>query len=162
MISEKLYNQAVHAHTKSVFRFLYKSLKDQEAVNDIVQDCFLKLWQNRKKVDQDKIKPWLFSVAYHAMLNYLKLESRKTELDLHIDVQQVFQNHDFDLKPIIDNALNSLPPVQRSTILLRDLEGYNYKEIAEILKLTESQVKVYLFRGRQKMKNAIKSLAHVL
>jgi len=56
MISEKRYNQAVHDHTKSIFRFLHKSLKDKEAVNDLVQDCFLKLWQNRKKVDENKVK----------------------------------------------------------------------------------------------------------
>lgn len=162
MISEKHYNQSVHDYTKSIFCFLYKSLKDKEAVNDLVQDCFLKLWQNRKKVDKNKIKPWLFSVAYRSMLNYIKYESRTTELDDCLDVPQVFQNHDFDLKPIIDKALNNLPPIQRSIILLRDLEGYNYHEIADILKLSESQVKVYLFRGRQKIKNSIKSLTHVL
>lgn len=162
MISEKLYNQSVRDFTRSIFCFLYKSLKDEDAVNDLVQDCFLKLWQNRDKVDKTKIKAWLFSVAYNSMLNYIKLESRKTEINDHLNTQKTFQNHDFDLKVIIDKALNSLPAVQRSTILLRDLEGYNYKEIAEILKLSESQVKVYLFRGRQKIKNSIKSLTHVL
>ena len=45
---------------------------------------------------------------------------------------------------------------QKSIILLRDLEGYNYKEIGEILNLNEAQVKVYLFRGRQMVKNQLK------
>ncbi|MGL1885229.1 MAG: RNA polymerase sigma factor [Reichenbachiella sp.] len=162
MISEKKYKRAIHEYTKSLFRFLYKSLKDEDAANDLVQDCFLKLWLNRKKVDENKVKSWLFSVAYHAMLNYVKVESRKTSLDHETDTSQVFQNNDFDLKRIIDEALSNLPTVQKSIILLRDLEGYDYKEISEMLKLSESQVKVYLFRARQKIKSSIKSLTHVL
>jgi len=96
------------------------------------------------------------------MLNYIKQESRKTSIDQQVEVNQVYQNHDFDIKLIIEKVLSNLPAVQKSIILLRDYEGYDYKEIAEILKLSESQVKVYLFRGRQKIKSSIKSLTHVL
>jgi RNA polymerase sigma factor (sigma-70 family) len=63
------------------------------------------------------------------------------------------QNH--DLKSILDQALNTLSDIQKSVILLRDYEGYNYKEIAEVTGLNLSQVKVYIFRGRQKLKNYI-------
>jgi RNA polymerase sigma-70 factor (ECF subfamily) len=58
--------------------------------------------------------------------------------------------------------LNKLPPLQKSIILLRDLEGYDYKEIGEILGLNEPQVKVYLFWARQKVKNFIKELTNVI
>lgn len=162
MISVKEYKDAVREYTKNIFRFLYKSLKDKDATNDIVQDCYLKLWQNRNKVDKGKIKSWLFSVAHHAMINYLKAESRKIALDEHTNGQHVYQKHDFDIKPIIEKALNTLPAIQKSILLLRDLEGYEYKEIAEILKITETQVKVYLFRARSKVKDSIKSLMILL
>ena len=62
------------------------------------------------------------------------------------------------MKELIDKGLARLPEQQRSIILLRDLEGYNYKEIGEILDLSESQVKVYLFRARKKMKDMLKDL----
>lgn len=162
MISEKKYKHAVHEHTQSLFRFLYKSLKDKDAANDLVQDCFLKLWQNRKEVDEAKVKSWLFTVAYHAMLNCVKQQARKSTLDDDYETLQVFQSNQFDTKRIIDSALNSLSPVQKSIILLRDLEGYDYNEIGEMLQLSDSQVKVYLFRARQKMKNLLKSLTHVI
>jgi len=58
--------------------------------------------------------------------------------------------------------LNTLPEIQRSVILLRDYEGYNYEEIAEVTELTLSQVKVYIFRGRQKLKEYIGSIEAVL
>jgi len=162
MISVERYNEAVREYTKDIFRFLYKSLRDEEASNDLVQDCFLKLWQNRGQIDHTKIKSWLFSVAHNSMINYLKVESRKTPFIDHADVPLAYQKHDFDIKIIIENALNKLPSIQKSIILLRDLEGYEYKEIAEILQITETQVKVYLFRARLKVKNSVKSLMNVL
>lgn len=162
MISAEKYNEAVREYTKNIFRFLYKSLKDEDAANDLLQDCYLKLWQNRNKVDPAKIKSWLFSVAHNAMINYLKIESRKTSLNGEINGQHVFQKHDFDIKSILEKALNNLPAQQKSIILLRDLEGYEYKEIAEILKINETQVKVYLFRARLKVKKSLKSIMNVI
>ncbi len=162
MITVQVYNQAVKDHTKSIARFLHKSLRDGEAVNDIVQDCYLKLWQNRNKVNPEKIKSWLFSVAHHAMLDYLAAVSRKVKLENTPHMPEVYQKNEFDTKAIIEKALNELSPLQKSIILLRDLEGYEYREIGEILGLNEAQVKVYLFRARQKVKNYIRELTNVL
>jgi RNA polymerase sigma-70 factor (ECF subfamily) len=162
MISDQDYNQIVKEFTKNIFRFLYKSLRDEEAVNDLVQDCFMKLWENRSKVDQRKIKQWMFSVAHNAMVNYLKSSAKKVRLEASTKIPEVYQKHHFDTKIIIENALNKLPPIQKSIILLRDLEGYEYKEIGEILDLQDSQVKVYLFRARQSVKNSIKELTNVI
>jgi RNA polymerase sigma factor (sigma-70 family) len=162
MISAEEYNTAVREYTKNVFRFLMKSLKDEHAAKDLLQDCFLKLWENRHKVDKLKIKSWLFSVAHNSMINYLTKEARTTNLHGYENSQTVYQQHRFDLKAIIDAELNKLPPIQKSIILLRDLEGYEYKEIADILDINESQVKVYLFRARVKIKNSVKSIINVL
>jgi RNA polymerase sigma factor (sigma-70 family) len=163
MITEEEYNQAVHDHTKNVFRFVSKCLRDSKASEDIVQDCYLKLWVNRTNIDPSKIKSWLFSVAHHALINYLKIESRKIGLD-NISVANLSSESaaNFDLKEMIERSLNELAPLQKSILLLRDLEGYNYKEIGDILNLNESQVKVYLFRARQRVKDSFKALNEVL
>ena len=63
---------------------------------------------------------------------------------------------------MIDAALAELPPIQRSVVLLRDLEGYSYEEIAETTGLNLPQVKVYIYRGRTALKNFIGSLENVL
>ena len=162
MISVPEYNQAVKEYTRRIFRFLYKSLRDEEAVNDIVQDCYLKLWQNKDTIGPQKIKAWLFSVAYRAMLTYVQRANRKVKLEENYHTQPVYQKNEFDTKAILEKALSELPPVQKSILLLRDLEGYEYKEIGEILGISEAQVKVYLFRARQKVKNYIKELTNVL
>ena len=67
-----------------------------------------------------------------------------------------------DLKEILDEAIETLPEIQKSVILLRDYEGYSYKEIGDIVELTESQVKVYIFRGRLALKKYIGSMEMVL
>ncbi len=65
-------------------------------------------------------------------------------------------NHGYsDLKEILNKAVEQLPDVQRSVILLRDYEGYSYREIGEIAGLSESQVKVYIFRARIFLKKFI-------
>ena len=68
----------------------------------------------------------------------------------------------FESKQLIDRAVNILPPIQKSIILLRDLEGYSYEEIGSILELSDSQVKVYLFRARNKIKKQLKGLVELV
>lgn len=161
MISEKEYKAAVQEYTKNLYRYLLKTLRDEEAAKDLTQDCFLQFWNNKEKIDPLKIKNWLFKVAHNAMLNYKRSASRKTSIEgQKAEVLPIVFQTDFELKEIIDLSLSELSALQKSIILLRDLEGYNYMEIGEMLSLSESQVKVYLFRARQKMKSFIQQFTH--
>ena len=80
----------------------------------------------------------------------------------HEDLQYTSEGSQPDLKRIIDAGLATLPEVQRSVILLRDLEGYTYEEIAELTGLNLTQVKVYIYRGRTALKEYIGKLEIVL
>jgi len=66
------------------------------------------------------------------------------------------------VQQVLNEALEKLPAIQKTVLLLRDYEGYNYAEIAEITDLTESQVKVYIFRARKGLKEYIKRLDLVI
>lgn len=70
--------------------------------------------------------------------------------------------HYSDLKQILDEALERLPDIQKSLILLRDYEGYSYEEIGKITGLKESQVKVYIFRGRMALKNYLVTIENLV
>ena len=161
MVSSKEYNNAVREYSKNLLRFIIKSLKDEKAAEDILQDCYLKLWEHRNNVDPQKIKSWLFTTAHHMLINYIKRKARFTSSG----VQQEFPLpavSDFDVKELIDKALEQLPQQQKSILLLRDLEGYNYDEIGEIMQLSNAQVKVYLFRARQKIKEMLRSVHAII
>ncbi|MBD3636286.1 MAG: RNA polymerase sigma factor [Crocinitomicaceae bacterium] len=158
-MNRKEYNIAVKEFSGRLYGFALKYLQNKEDASDIVQDVFEKLWKNRKKVEPAKVKAWLFTCAHNAMINYIKKRSKLMYVE-HMTSPETAESHTktYEMKEVIEKCLAQLPPVQKSIILLRDLEGYNYKEIGEILELSEAQVKVYLFRARNKIKKQLKDL----
>ena len=151
------YNTAVKTHSHNLYRYILKMLRDGDETNDIVQEAYIKLWEHKDTVDPLKAKAWLFTTAYRIMLNKIKRDKKTESMEFENFEEPYTSNNRFELKQLIDNGLESLPELQRSIILLRDLEGYDYKEIGQILNLNESQVKVYLFRARKKLKDVLKN-----
>jgi len=151
------YNISVENHGDSLYRFAVNFLKNQEEAQDIVQDVFEKLWINRDKVEFEKAKSWLFTCAHNAMINFVNKRARFTKLvnEFQSDSTEL-KSFGFESKQVINHILGILPPLQKTIILLRDLEGYSYEEIGDILSLSSSQVKVYLFRARLKIKKQLK------
>ncbi|UKN01524.1 RNA polymerase sigma factor [Paracrocinitomix mangrovi] len=158
-MNRREYNMAVKEFSGRLFGYSLKYLQNSEDASDIVQDVFEKLWKNRKKVEPDKVKSWLFTCAHNAMINFIKKRSRMSYMD-DVQTSDVQESHtkSYEMKEVIEKCLSQLPPIQKSIILLRDMEGYNYKEIGDILELSEAQVKVYLFRARNKIKKQLKDL----
>ena len=142
------YNKCVDEHADGLFRFILKNIKDEEEARDIVQDAFEKTWRNVEKVEGNKAKSYLFTTAYHTMID--KIRKKKFVSDYKvINEDSLFHTEQYsDLKQILNNAVNLLPDTQKAVILLRDYEGYSYEEIGEITGLKESQVKVYIYRAR--------------
>ena len=153
------YNQIVKIHSNSLYGFAVRFLRNKDDARDIIQDSFEKLWLNCEKVEVTKAKSWLFTCTYNAMINFSYRRQRMISVaNNELPEQGVLYHSPFESQQVIDQAVSILPPLQKSIILLRDLEGYAYEEIGEILNLSPSQVKVYLFRARSKVKNQLKHL----
>lgn len=145
------YNTCVREYSDKIYRFVLKNIRHVEKAEDIVQDVFVKVWVKVDDVPFEKAKSYLFQAAYNTMLDAIRKDKRlefQEEIQLGASVQQP----DLGLKEALDMALNNLPQIQKSAVLLRDYEGYDYKEIGEILDLNESQVKVYIFRARKNLR----------
>lgn len=151
----KEYNQTVDLYSDNVFRFILKNIKDEERARDIVQDSYEKLWRNADNVDFLKVKSYLFTTAYHTMIDVLRKDKRQTYLEDFRIPEDTHHEQYSDLAEILNIAVNQLPEIQRSVVLLRDYEGYSYKEIGEITALSEAQVKVYIYRARVFLKTYI-------
>jgi RNA polymerase sigma factor (sigma-70 family) len=156
------YNVCVDQFSDGVYRFILKNIRDKEKAHDIVQDSFEKLWVNAKNVIFEKAKSYLFTTAYHGMIDQIRREKKQASMK-EVD----FKNHSHseqysDLQELLHEAISKLPEDQRSVILLRDYEGYSYIDIAEITGLNESQVKVYIYRARLFLKNYIGKIEAVV
>lgn len=160
-MNEIEFNSCVDDYSDSLYRFILKISKNKEDAKDIVQTAFEKLWIHRNKVELLKAKSYLFTVAYHLMIDQLRKEAKMVQTDNFDENLNAATPAHSDLKQILLKAINNLNPTQKALILLKDYEGYAYKEIGEIMQLSESQVKVYLHRARLILKNKLLSIEKI-
>jgi RNA polymerase sigma-70 factor (ECF subfamily) len=161
-MTEKEYNDCVTTYADNVYRFILKNLRHEEDARDVVQTAFEKMWRNRNEVNAQKSKSYLFTVAYHQMIDHIRKVKRiqlREEFSDEIKVQNRPANN---LKKVLEAALARLSETQRSLVLLKDYEGYSYEEIGKITGLNESQVKVYLHRARVQLKEYLVKMENVI
>lgn len=160
-MTPKEYNIAVDEFSDNIFRFALKHLRNEMSAKDIVQETFTKVWVKHEDINIEKVKSYLFTTAYHAIVDWVKKEGRSGDIE-NTNERSSDNSINYDVKDVLNEALETLPKIQKSVVLLRDYEGYNYAEIAEITALSESQVKVYIFRARKSLKAYIKRLDLVI
>jgi len=150
------FNKCVELHADNVYRFVLNNIRDTELSRDIVQESYTRLWEKGKEVAFEKAKSYLFTIAYHALVDHLRKAKREVPLTEahHNDSEEAPPS--FDLNEVLHHAAFKLPEIQRTVVLLRDYEGYSYEEIGNITGLNESQVKVYIYRARVFLKNYIR------
>ncbi len=157
-MTEKEYNESVTSWSDDIYRFAIRCCDDTAVSQDAVQEAFASLWQKRETIEADKAKGYLFSVAYHTAINHHRRQKvrRQAEPELLATTDSyVSPNEEFDLAEAINRALSQLPEVQRALMQLRDIEGYSFEEIGNMLQLSTQQVHVYLFRARATMKKLL-------
>lgn len=143
------------------------TLNHQEA-EDIVQDTLLRIWNNHDRWDEiDSMEAYALRICRNLSLDHIKRhENRNLSLE-DIDTEQI--NSGVDPLAQIQNRENvnrirsimdSLPEKQRTCMHLRDFEAKTYKEIADILEITEEQVKVNIFRARKTVKEKYENIVH--
>lgn len=161
-MTEREYNECVNAYADNVYRFILKNLRHEEDAKDVVQSAFEKLWVARDQVQGDKVKSYLFTVAYHQMIDFIRKQKRISLREDFGELEKGTGQINYDSKRILNEALNQLSETQRSLVMLKDYEGYNYAEIGQITGLNESQVKVYLHRARLQLKTYIVKMENVI
>jgi RNA polymerase sigma-70 factor (ECF subfamily) len=158
-MTDKDYNDCVDNFADGVYRFIVKNIRHTEDAQDIVQSAFEKLWVNRAQVLPEKAKSYLFTVAYHQMIDHIRKNNKMPLSDEASIPHQPINQAQTELKELLMRAVNELNPTQKSLVLLKDYEGYSYQEIGEIMNLSDSQVKVYLHRARIILKNKLSAYA---
>lgn len=149
-----------------LYRLALRITLNTAEAEDIVQDTLIKVWNRRDTWDQiDNIEAFCFTVCRNLALDSIKRHgNQNTTLD-DKESEQADSAYNPSDQTIVNDQINvvrrivdSLPEKQRSCIQLRDFEGKTYKDIAQILGITEEQVKVNIFRGRQTIKQRFEKL----
>ena len=148
----------------TLFRLALRITLSREEAEDIVQDTLIKVWNRRDSWDTiESIEAFSLTICRNMALDRMRLhENRNTSLDVD-NTSAGSENPDSASNPyertvqrekveIVRTLIDNLPEKQRSCMQLRDFEGKAYKEIAEVLGITEDQVKVNIFRARQTIK----------
>lgn len=143
-----------------LYRLALRITLNHEEAQDVVQDTLIKVWNRRDEWDDiDSIEAYSLTVCRNLSLDRMKKKSHQTESLDSIPTETPDQNGSpyeqmlqKDRIDLVKRMVNSLPEKQRSCMQLRDFEGRSYKEISQILNISEDQVKVNIFRARQAIK----------
>ena len=143
-----------------LFRLALRITLNREEAEDVVQDTMIKIWNARERwQDLEAIEAFSLTIARNLSLDRIKKKENQNDSIENEKIEQpdtastpserMIQKDKLD---IVRKMIDELPEKQRSCLQLRDIEGKAYREIAEILEITEEQVKVNIFRARQAVK----------
>ena len=146
-----------------LFRLALRITMNRAEAEDVVQDTLLRVWEQRSQWEQiNSLEAFAIAICRNRALDVLKRAGRNTKsLDEVDDVHSPMPNVQSSMEAreqlsLVRRLMDSLPELQRTIMLLRDIEGKTYQEIAQTLDISETQVKVYLHRARTKIKEGIK------
>ena len=139
-----------------LYRYTLRLLKSEDEAKDVVQETMIKVWNKRDEMDAyQNMEAWCMRVARNLALDKLKSKHNKSvDLDTAYELQSSSQSpyssaEQNDTMHAVYSDINQLPEMQKQAIRLRDVEGFSYQEISEILNQNINTVKVNLFRARK-------------
>lgn len=165
------FDELVEAYQRLVWHIVSRMVSDLTDRQDLCQDIFLKIFKSLRTFNfRSKLSTWIGRIAYHTSINYLQKKRLPSVSDSAVDESQyraVADTEDIgpdewtvrrDLSAMMEKMMSKLPPIQKTLITLFHIENMSYSEMSEIVQLPEGTIKSHLYRGRQRLKEMMKSL----
>ena len=167
------YNILVKRYKDPLMNFVYRFVGDKDVSTDIVQETMIKFYLNKDSYKSfAKFSTWIYTIAGNLAKNELKRRKRRTilSLDNEDDENRSLQVEDTKfISPerfadneikgsMIQKALAQVKPVYREVVILRDIDGFSYEEIAEMTELSIGTVKSRINRGRGQLQKLLKNI----
>lgn len=161
--NDDAFQEIYHLHSARLYNNLLRLVKSEDLSMDLLQDLYVKLWNNRESIDIDKsIGAYLFSIAKNLAIDFFRRAARESNLQKHLvamgtelynHVDEVFFHK--ETSAILNNAIDSLPPQQRKIFNLCKMEGKSYDEAASILGISPATVGNQLVRAVKSVRTAM-------
>jgi RNA polymerase sigma-70 factor (ECF subfamily) len=164
-VTNQAFEQIILPLKDKLFRFALSYLNNEDDAKDVVQDVMIKTWEDVKDLTAIRnIEAWCMTLVKNRSLDKLKRKGRN-----HLQIVDQHQLRIVDADPLqqtvanermlqIKEVISLLPEKQRDVINLRDVEGYTYQEIADIMEIEMNNVKVLLHRARMQVRNSLKNI----
>ena len=168
---QSAYEALLKRYKNGIYSMIYQMIRNREETEDLVQETFIKAFNSLEKYNKNyAFSTWLYRITVNKCMDYLRKRKRKEHYEVELDKEEGlklkglamnsadsgYQNTERqELQEIIQKVLNSLPEKYRVILVLREIEELSYQEIARVMKVSVSKVKVLLFRARQKIKEKL-------
>ncbi len=164
------YEEIVKKYENKVFGIVYHMIKNQNDVEDLAQEVFIKVYKNLSKFKGDSsLYTWIYKITVNLCLDEMKKRKNIIYLDEKLEVEdgelerelpssdktQIELYEEKELKENLHKCIGKLPEKQRVMIVLRDIKGFSYEEIAEITSVKLGTVKSQINRARLKLKELL-------
>jgi RNA polymerase sigma-70 factor (ECF subfamily) len=161
---QRLFGVLIDRYQTKLMRYGKKFLNSHDDIQDIVQDVFIKAYQNLKSFDTSRrFSPWIYRIAHNACINELRKKSRQfisVDFDtffphpIYVD-PDVSEKEKADMRHMLDKTLERLPPKYREVLVLHYYEDMAYKDIADILEVPMGTVSIRLKRAKESLKQLL-------
>lgn len=144
------------SYFNDIYRYLLYLCRDHHAAEDLVQETFVRAYLYLEHYEGEKVKPWLFTVAHNAFIDYIRKQSRVRPKgdkylsalpDKQISIEDKIVT-DEQITEII-SLLENIPEKLKYALLLHDFHQLNYNEAASVMNVSLSHFKILLYRARQ-------------
>lgn len=161
--NQKIFNQLFDLNSQTLCNYLYYKCGDKQQAEDLTQEAFIKLWNNCKKVVFAKARAFLFTVAKNAFYNQVAhqkvvLEYSKNAAPTWDHETPEYKIEENEFMERLQTAINALPEGQREVFLLNRIDKKTYKEIAEMLQVSQKAVEKRMHKALVKMRKTIKNI----
>jgi RNA polymerase sigma-70 factor (ECF subfamily) len=164
-MSQTKFESILQAHQTSVYRLAYYMLRDAEEAKDVTQLTFIRAWKSIHKLRNETVRAWLLKTANNLCIDHLR--QRKFRGEMPEDYSAIFVDTSSnpledclkgEIQALVREAIAQLPLTMRTPLILRDIEGLSYVEVAEMLQQPLGTVKSNICRGRRMLKKLLHPL----
>ncbi|MBU9723413.1 RNA polymerase sigma factor [Bacillus alkalicola] len=154
-------NNLYHEHSDDIYQYIFFMIRDHGQAKDLMQDTFLRAYDNFHRFDGDNPRGWLFRIARNITIDYIR---RKKPITYFFDIGSINTQHEVSAEHVatlnesereLYEAIGNLKVSYRDVILLRRIEGFSTEETADILEWDESKVRVTLSRAMKALKKQL-------
>jgi RNA polymerase sigma-70 factor (family 1) len=158
------FNDLYHQYSRSLYRKILWMVNDEEIAKELLQDLFMKLWENREKVDTSKsFRSYLYTITVNLVYDFFRKSNRKKEVEMHFYAMSVDYNilsedaiESNENIQLVNDAINLLSPKRKKIFIMCKVDGKSYEEVSNELNISKSTIHDHIVKANHFIKDYLK------